>query len=205
MPALNVAINSHTGRRIGLLGGSFNPAHRGHLHISESALNTLALDEVWWLVSPQNPLKSEDGMAPLDERLAQARDTASGTTILVTDIERELGTRYSADTVAALKDKFPAVRFVWFMGADNLIQIHRWRHWTQLFRTVPVAVFARPTYALRAVKARAARRFARFQLKSRRAAELADQRPPAWVYLRDRLDPTSATEIRNERMKGAKP
>ena len=199
MPALSVVFNTHAGRRIGLLGGSFNPAHRGHLHISQLALNALALDEVWWVVSPQNPLKPVEGMAPLGERLAQARDTASGTTILVTDIELELGTRYSADTVAALKLRFPAVRFVWFMGADNLIQIHRWRQWRQLFHTVPVAIFARPTYALRAVRAKAARRFARFQMKSRRAAELADQRPPAWVYLRDRLDPTSATEIRNQR------
>jgi len=198
-----VTFNAHAGRRIGLLGGSFNPAHNGHLHISQLALDTLALDEVWWLVSPQNPLKSEDGMAPLDERLAQARDMASGTAILVTDIEREMGTRYSALTVQALKLKFPAVRFVWLMGADNMLQVHRWRVWTQLFNTVPVAVFARPTYSLRVANAKAARRFARHQMKSRRAAELADQNPPAWVYIRDRLDPTSATEIRNQRMKGA--
>lgn len=182
--------------RVGLLGGSFNPAHEGHRHISRMALDRLGLDEVWWLVAPQNPLKPADEMAPLKERLEGARVWAEGSRMRVTDIERELGTQFTADTLKALKKRFPGHRFVWLMGADNLIEIPRWRDWTAIFRTVPVAVFARPSYSSRALTSKAARRFARHRVRKNRAADLAERRPPAWVFLDIPLSAQSATGIR---------
>jgi len=186
-------------RRVGLLGGSFNPAHGGHLHISLEALKRLDLDEVWWLVSPQNPLKSANGMAPLAERLATARDVARHPRIKVTDIEARLGTTFTADTLAALRRLFPKTRFVWLMGADNLLQIPRWERWENIFRLVPIAVFARPSYSLRSLSGLAARRFARRRVPPQRARKLAETDPPAWVFLPIRLDARSATDIRSRR------
>ncbi len=183
-------------RRIGLLGGSFNPAHAGHRHISLAALTRLRLDRVWWLVSPQNPLKPVAGMAPLAGRLALARRVAAHPRIVVTDLEARLGTRYTADTLAALTARFPRVRFVWLMGADNLIQLPDWQHWTQIFHTMPIAVFARPAYCLRASGGKAARRFARHRRAERNAGSLADQRPPAWTLFHIPLHPASATALR---------
>ena len=184
------------GRRIGLLGGSFNPAHDGHLHISLLALELLKLDEVWWLVSPQNPLKPEDDMAPLDKRLAGAEKLANGHAIRATDIERDLGTQYTVDTLATLKQRFPDACFVWLMGADNLIQIDQWVRWEQLFELMPIAVFARPGYSDLAENAKASRNFTGFRLNSERAEELAVMSPPAWVFLKTPENPISATEIR---------
>lgn len=183
-------------RRIGLLGGSFNPAHIGHLHISRLALSRLRLDEIWWLVSPQNPLKPVDGMAPLDERLKSARAIARGREIWVTDMEHDLGTQYTADTLAALKGRFPEFRFVWIMGADNLIQIPHWNKWTEIFEVVPVAVFARPAFSFKAFVSTAAKRFGRYRVDEARAAHLAEQKPPSWVFLHIPLSPASATQIR---------
>jgi nicotinate (nicotinamide) nucleotide adenylyltransferase len=140
-----------SGRRIGLLGGSFNPAHDGHLHISEAALAQLQLDEVWWLVSPQNPLKASKGMASLPARLAEAKTVARRPDIHVTDIEARLGTQYTIDTLSSLQRYCPRTRFVWLMGADNLEQMPKWRAWTAIFEAAPVAVFARSTYSLRAL------------------------------------------------------
>jgi nicotinate-nucleotide adenylyltransferase len=184
------------GLRIGLLGGSFNPAHAGHRHVSLEALQLLGLDQVWWLVSPQNPLKPAEGMAPLDERVAAARAVADHPAIVVTDIERTLGTRYTADTLAAFRRRFPRARFVWLMGADNLGQVPRWRHWTRIFETVPVAIFDRRPYSLRALSGQAARRYARQRIGSGRARFLAEAEPPAWIYFHTRLHPASATAIR---------
>ena len=185
------------GERIGLLGGSFNPAHEGHLHISNLALEHLRLDRVWWLVSPQNPLKPTSGMDPLPTRLANAKAMAAANAhITVSDLETELGTRYSADTVNALKQSYPDVRFVWIMGADLLKEIDRWKKWRALFRGIPIAIFARPPYPLRALSSRAARRFAEARVSAFRASALADLRPPAWTYLRTRRHPQSATRIR---------
>jgi nicotinate-nucleotide adenylyltransferase len=193
------------GRRIGLLGGSFNPAHGGHLHISRLALQRLGLDEIWWLVSPQNPLKPTAGMAPLAERLSQAREIAAGERrIVVTDIEAELGSTYTADTLKGLRRRFPQARFVWLMGGDNLAQFPYWRQWQEIFRTVPIAVFARPGTALRALAGPAARRFARARLPAAAARRLPFTPPPAWVFFHTRLDPRSATQIRAERLKTLK-
>ncbi len=183
-------------RRVGLLGGSFNPAHAGHLHISRLALELLGLDEVWWLVSPHNPLKAEAGMAAMDERLAAAQEMAGEGRIVVSDIERRLATRYTIDTLRHLKRHQPEVRLVWLMGADNLLQIRRWKSWRAIFRTVPIAVFARPTYDSRALSSAASRRFAHRRVRPSRAAGLVMMRPPAWVFLRTPLHDASATRIR---------
>ncbi|MBT6404809.1 MAG: nicotinate-nucleotide adenylyltransferase [Rhodospirillaceae bacterium] len=186
----------HRGRRIGLLGGSFNPAHDGHRHISQLALARLGLDEVWWLVSPQNPLKSEAGMAPFESRLESADRIACDRRIRVSALEAELGTRYTADTLKALQNRYPAARFVWLMGADNLVQISRWRAWTQIFNTIPIAVFARDSYDSKALSARASVRFAQARIPERAARLLPDAAPPAWVFLRIKPHPATATDIR---------
>jgi nicotinate-nucleotide adenylyltransferase len=186
-------------RRVGLLGGSFNPAHEGHRHISLQALKRLKLDEIWWLVSPQNPLKPVKGMAPLKDRLAQARHLAGKGRIKVTDIETRLGTRYTADTIAALQRQFPRLNFVWLMGADNLAQISRWDRWQSIFNAVPIAVFDRPAYSLSALNAKAAQRYASSRVAPEQAGELAVLPPPAWTFIRSRLHPASATQIRAQR------
>ncbi|MGF1639402.1 MAG: nicotinate-nucleotide adenylyltransferase [Rhodospirillales bacterium] len=185
-------------RRIGLLGGSFDPAHAGHRYISLAALGRLRLDEVWWLVSPQNPLKTATASA-LEDRLETARRVAAHPSIRVTDIERTLGTVYTVDTLRALVRRCPAVRFVWLIGADNLVQIPRWRRWRKIFTSVPIAVFARPPYSFKALTGRAARRFASARIAEARSAALAEMRPPAWVFLHTRPHPESATRIRAAR------
>jgi ribosome silencing factor RsfS/YbeB/iojap/nicotinate (nicotinamide) nucleotide adenylyltransferase len=156
---------------------------------------------VWWLVSPQNPLKPVAGMAPFRVRLDQARQIAAGhKRIRVTDLENRLGSsRYTADTLKAMRWRFPRLRFVWLMGADNLIQIRHWERWAEIFRTVPVAVFDRPSYSAKALAGLAAIRFARERLSSTDARRLAETKPPAWAFFHTRLDPTSATLIRSER------
>jgi nicotinate-nucleotide adenylyltransferase len=186
-------------RRIGLLGGSFNPAHQGHRDISLAALKYLDLDEIWWMVSPQNPLKPTDGMAPFAERLASARAMACHPKIRVTDIESRLGTQFTADTLKALVTRFPSCRFVWLMGADNLAQISSWRDWTKIFHLTPIAVFDRPTYTIKALTALAARRFRRSRRREATLKMLAATPPPAWVFVHHRLNPISATAIRAER------
>lgn len=194
-------------RRIGILGGSFNPAHGGHLEISRAAIQRLGLDELWWLVSPQNPLKPVEGMAPFSQRLANARAAAAGDRrIRVTGVEARLGTRYTAETLKQLLRRHPDCRFVWLMGADNLIQIDAWRSWQQIFHLLPIAVFARPSYCFHALAAKAARRFARYRLKESAGRNLAIAEPPAWLFVHSRLNRTSATEIRRgPRRSEAKP
>ena len=187
------------GLRVGLLGGSFNPAHDGHRTISTLALKHLGLHQVWWLVSPQNPLKPSGDMAPLAERLAGARRAAAHPRILPTDIEQHLGTRYTADTLISLADRFPETRFVWLMGADNLLQIPRWQHWHAIFETTPVAVFARHPYSLRAVGGLAAHRYRRRRIDRQGARLLADRPAPAWVMFMHPRHPESATRIRTRR------
>ena len=190
------------GRKIGLLGGSFNPAHGAHRQISLAALGRLGLDEVWWLVSPQNPLKPVAGMAPSASRLAEARKVARHPRIKVTAIETRLGTRYTADTLIALKRRFPSLDFVWLMGADNLIEIDQWQDWQRIFHAVPVAVFARPTYCFWALAGKAARRFARARLPESKGRSLAKHGTPAWVFVHGRLNPLSASAIRAARQRG---
>lgn len=186
-------------RTVGLLGGSFNPAHDGHVHISRLAIKRLGLDQVWWLVSPQNPLKAKDDMAPLAERLAGARSLVEGEAgIVATALEADLGTRYTADTLVALQTAFPDVKFVWLIGADNLAQMHRWRDWQAIFATVPIAVFPRAPYSLGALGSRAARLFKGARVPETQARRLAALSPPAWVYLTAPLHGESATRIRGQ-------
>jgi nicotinate-nucleotide adenylyltransferase len=183
------------------LGGSFNPAHGGHLHLSLLAMRHLSLDEVWWLVSPQNPLKPVAGMAPFAVRLELSRLVAAGHRhIIVSDLESRLGrSRYTADTVQTLRRRYPRHRFVWLMGADNLVQLRRWERWNEIFRTIAIAVFDRPSHALKALAGLPARRYARHRLPMSAARRLAEMKPPAWVFFHTRLDASSATRIRTER------
>lgn len=182
--------------RVGLLGGSFNPAHDGHRFVAQTALKRLGLDEVWLMVSPQNPLKPESGMAPFTARLAAARRIASGPHLRASAIETALGTRFTADTLAALARRFPRTRFVWLMGADNLRQVADWDRWTRIFHTLPVAVFARPGYH-KSVVGVASRRFASARLKMTRAKALVRSRLPVWVFFHTQLNPQSGTAIRS--------
>jgi len=185
-------------RRVGLLGGSFNPAHEGHRHVVDQALRRLHLDEIWLLVSPQNPLKRRDGMASFAERMAAAERIAHSKRISARAIEVSLGTRFTADTLSALVERFPRTHFVWLMGADNLLQIARWERWTRIFNTVPIAVFARPGYD-KSLIGKATRRFARGRIAEAKAGRLWALKPPAWVFLHTRLHPASATAIRARR------
>ena len=187
--------------RIGLLGGSFNPAHDGHLYISQAALRRLGLDRVWWLVSPGNPLKKKSGMASLQARLSHAHLIARDSSrIDVSDLEREIQTVYTIDTVGYLTRVLPHVKFVWLMGADNLTQIPEWRRWPLLFRVLPIAVFDRSTYAREALLSEAGRFFARSRLPSRMAARLGHSKSPTWVFVRSRLHPESGTRLRHQGM-----
>ncbi|HEY4892222.1 MAG TPA: nicotinate-nucleotide adenylyltransferase [Reyranella sp.] len=193
-----------TTRRIGLLGGSFNPAHEGHRHISLEALKRLDLDEVWWLVSPQNPLKAGDGMEPLATRVARAKQIARHPRIRVEAPELLLGTRYTLDTVRALNRLYPKARFVWLMGSDILPQLVDWQGWRELFASIPIAAFARPGWSYSALASAAPRAFARYRIDAARARALASCQPPAWCFIPSRLDSHSATAIRAVRPRRTK-
>lgn len=188
--------------KIGLLGGSYNPAHEGHRHISLLALKQLRLDQVWWLVSPQNPLKASDEMAPLSQRMTGARAMARHPRILVSDLESRLGTRYTADTLARLRRRYPGHGFVWLMGADNLVQLPQWRRWHEIVETTPMAIFNRPGQGHRALAGPAAARYARYRVS--RPAELPLATAPAWCFLFSRLHPASSTAMRAAAPDGGK-
>ena len=188
---------SGKGPRIGLLGGSFNPAHGGHRRISLFALAALGLDEVWWLVSPGNPLKPTEGMAPLPARFASARAQARRAPIRVTAIERELGTRFTTDTLRALCRRRPDVCFVWLMGADNLLQFSRWKDWRGIARRMPIAVIARPGYDAAAIASPAMVWLRRYRKSAASFANRAGWSAPALVILRFDPDSRSATALRS--------
>ena len=183
--------------RIGLLGGSFNPAHRGHRRISLNAMRVLGLDEVWWLVSPGNPLKEgANDMAPFSARLASAKSLARRTRIRPTDFEAQAGTRYTIDTLRRLKRRFPRQRFIWLMGSDTLPNFHKWRDWRGLVREVPIAVIRRPGYDQAAHAARAMGWLGRFVRPSSQASHWTEWSAPAIFMLRLPPDTTSATALR---------
>lgn len=200
--ALRPGFHLEPGMRVGLFGGSFNPAHEGHAHVAETARRRMGLDRVIWLVSPQNPLKSSHETASLAERMAGASRFAQGPGMIVSDVETRLGSAYTIDTIRSLKARFPGVEFVWVMGADSLASFHRWKGWTQIMREVPVAVVSRPWIALRSRFSPAARRFARFRRSSMHAGSLPGATAPAWVFLRGPLNFQSSTALR-ERMRRA--
>lgn len=184
--------------RIGLLGGSFNPAHAGHRHLSLTALRLLGLDQVWWLVAPQNPLKSTDGMATFAERFQHAVRVARHPRIVVTDIEARIDTRFTVDTLEKLTQRFRDYRFVWLMGADNLAQLPKWDRWARLPHLVPVAVFDRAPYSYSALSGQAASRFRRYLWQQADARALPSAEPPALLFVRMKRHPLSATQLRME-------
>ena len=184
-----------TGQLIGLLGGSFDPAHAGHAHITREALKRFGLDQVWWLVSPGNPLK-ERGPAPMQARLAQAREVIALPRVRITDIEARLGTRYTAQTLAALQQLYPKQRFVWLMGADNLAQFHRWQDWRAIAGTVPLGVLARPDQRISARMSKAASLYAPYRIAGRNSQLLARARAPAWCFVNVPMMDVSSSAIR---------
>ncbi|MGC9370968.1 MAG: nicotinate-nucleotide adenylyltransferase [Paracoccaceae bacterium] len=183
---------ARAGQEIGLLGGSFDPPHAGHAHITREALRRFGLDRVWWLVSPGNPLKPE-GPAPLDKRMAAARAVMRHPRVEVTDLEARIGTRYTAETLAALKAQYPGVRFVWLMGADNLAGFHRWDRWEWIMENVPIGVLARPGLSLAARRSKAALRYRAWQVPPR---GLGRRVAPAWCFVDVPMVDISSTAIR---------
>lgn len=186
---------ANTGQTIGLLGGSFDPAHEGHVHITRQALRRFGLDRVWWLVSPGNPLKSR-GPAPLADRVKHARTMMQHPRVTVTDIEVHLGTQATADTIRALRRIYPGVRFVWLMGADNLAQLHLWQDWQCIMHTVPVGVLARPGDRISARMSPAARIYRMARLKGAQSRLLARAQAPAWCFVNVPMNDQSSTAIR---------
>ena len=189
--------------RIGLFGGSFDPTHRGHVTASETARHRLGLDQVWWLATPGNPLKEHGPSESLADRMETARAMTQGRHISITGIEAEIGSRYTADTVAWLKRRLKSVSLVWIMGADNLVGFHQWREWRRLADEVPIAVVDRPGSTLAALAAPAARRLGRWRIPERLAATLPDRAPPAWVFLHGPRIALSSTELRQYRRRKA--
>ena len=183
------------GLRIGLLGGSFDPPHGGHVHITRTALRTMRLDRVWWLVTPGNPLKHQ-GPADLSRRMAACRAAIRHPRVVITDIEARLGSRYTADTLGALLKLYPHVRFVWLMGADNLVGFHHWERWDWIMESVPIGVLARPNAQVNAGLSPAAQRYARFRVPQQAAACLPFLDAPAWTLVTGPMSPLSSTEIR---------
>lgn len=183
-------------RRIGLLGGSFNPAHPGHRHVAEAVRRALRLDEVWLLVSPGNPLKPRAGMAPFPQRLASARAVADGRRVIATGIEAALGTVYTLDTLTALRRRFPRSRFVFVIGADNLVQLPRWAGWTRLAAATPLAVLPRPGWTRRALAGQAAKRLARHRRRPRALLAGPEAAHAPWAFVPAAEHPASATAIR---------
>lgn len=191
------------GMKIGLLGGSFDPAHEGHVHITEEALRRFELDRVWWLVSPGNPLKARQP-APLVQRIRDGQALMGDPRVIVTGIETWLRTRMTADTIAELQQLYPGVRFVWLMGADNLVQFNQWDRWREIAARVPIGVMARPGSRLAARNSVAAQVLRPWRLPEYRARELAQSRPPAWVMINVPMSNLSSTALRARAARRAK-
>jgi nicotinate-nucleotide adenylyltransferase len=187
------------GQKIGLLGGSFDPAHLGHLHVAETAACLLGLDKVWWLVSPQNPLKKSS--SPLKQRLLSAKEVARGPKMVVTSIETDLKTQYTFDTLTELKQRYIGVKFIWIMGGDNLAGFEHWKGWTKIVSSVPICIVSRPSAGPKARLGRMARHFEKSRLSLAKAPSLANRKPPIWVYIPARYNQLSSTAIRANRRK----
>lgn len=183
-------------RRVGLFGGSFNPAHEGHLYISQVALAELGLDEIWWLVAPKNPLKEAVSLAPFKDRLEGAKKIAAGNPIEVLDLERENNLFYTIDSIRFARDKFPGHSFVWLMGADCFKDLHTWKSWAEIMAEIPIAVFPRPGFTRDALSGIAATKYNKNRLSVQEAQNLVVTKPPAWVYIDCKESPISATKIR---------
>jgi nicotinate-nucleotide adenylyltransferase len=192
------------GQKIGLYGGSFNPAHAGHRQASLLALKRLGLDQLWWVVTPGNPLKNRDGLPPLATRMKQAAVVASHPRVLITGMEATFGTRYTADLIRNLKKRAPGVRFVWIMGSDNLAQLDQWEDWREIARNVPIAVVNRPGYLTTPLSSRAAQTLSSCRIDEDSARALVYLRPPGWIYLTGPRAASSSTALR-ARGRSAKP
>lgn len=191
-----------SGMRIGLFGGSFNPAHEGHQLVAETAIRRLDLDRVWWLVTPGNPLKQNGDLPDQAQRMAQCRALIGHhPRMVVTGIEREIGTRYTEETIRALKLRAPDVQFVWLMGADNLVGFHRWKNWRDIAKAVPMAIIDRPGSTLRAASSRAAHALAAYRSEESDGALLASLPPPRWMFLHGKRSAQSSTILRQRSMK----
>lgn len=190
---------AYPGQRVGLMGGSFNPPHEGHVVCAFTALSRLRLDQLWWMVTPGNPLKSGAGLPSLEERMAASRILAPSPAVKITGFEAEIGSPYTYATVRYVTRHRPRVHFVWVMGADNLATFHRWQHWREIAMAVPIAVVDRPGWHLQALASPAARFLDRSRLPESRAGLLALSKPPAWVFLTTRLSEASSTALRASR------
>lgn len=188
------------GQRIGLYGGSFNPAHDGHRHVSLFALRRLGLHQVWWLVTPGNPLKDLRALSPFEDRMGRAAAAAAHPRIVITGAERGFRTRYTADLIDILRERAPATRFVWLMGSDNLAQFHHWERWREVANAVPIAVVNRPGFLNAPLSARAAQALGDRRVDEGDAAVLAHRRPPAWTFLTGPRTPASSTALRARRL-----
>ncbi|WP_439122624.1 nicotinate-nucleotide adenylyltransferase [Marivita sp.] len=183
------------GMRVGLLGGSFDPAHEGHVHLTRVAMRRFGLDKVIWLVSPGNPLKTR-GPAPLDDRIAHAQQIIRDPNVIISDFETRIGTAYTAETIDALKAIHPGANFVWLMGADNLQQFHRWQRWEDILHTLPIGILARPGWRQSGLHSRTARQYRHARLPGRASQLLADFSAPAWCFVNMPMTPVSSTELR---------
>ena len=190
------------GQRIGLLGGSFDPPHAGHLHITKQALKRLHLDRVWWMVTPGNPLKKR-GPVEIGRRVQACLDLVDDPRILVTDFEIWLGTRYTAATLQALLPRYKGVRFVWLMGSDSLASFHRWKDWNWIMETVPIGVMARPGHQLTALGSQAARRYVKYRVSASNVGVLPIRKAPSWCMLSGPMVDLSSTQIRTSSDWGA--
>lgn len=184
------------GARIGLMGGSFNPPHEGHLVVARASLRRLRLDQLWWVVTPGNPLKSHGGLPATDSRIEAVEALAKHPKMLTTAFETELGTPYTAATIEFLLKRYPQARFVWVMGADNLATFHRWQRWRDIAAMVPIAVIDRPGWRFPGLSSPAAQALASARIREENARFLPFRKPPAWVFLTTRLSKQSSTALR---------
>ena len=196
--ACSLSIGATSKQTIGLMGGSFNPAHSGHRLISELAIKRLGLNKVWWLVSPQNPLKSSAGMASIKERVQNAVKISRNPRIKVMTVESSLNTQYTVDLLKILSKRFSSARFIWIMGADNLLQFSEWKNWEEITTLVRIAIFDRPRFSLKSLVADMPRRFSGNRLREREGLLLKYKKPPAWIFFHSNLNHISATKIRSQ-------
>jgi nicotinate-nucleotide adenylyltransferase len=192
-------LNTNKGQKIALLGGSFNPAHSGHVQISEIALKRLNLDYVLWLVSPKNPIKNYENLIPIEQRVEKARSIISNKKILVTDIESKINTKYTIDTLKYLTTRYAGRKFVWLMGADNLTNFHLWKSWKEIAKIMPIVIIDRPESSLKALASLAANYLKQYRLDEEDSNYLIYKKAPAWIFIHDQLNGISSTEIRNKK------
>lgn len=196
---MSVRVPAHgRGQRVGLMGGSFNPPHEGHWEVADTAMRRLRLDQVWWIVTPGNPLKGHGDLPPLGERMLLAGRIAAHPRMRVTGFEADLGSPFTAVTIGFLKRRYPATQFVWIMGADSLAGFHRWQNWRAIAATVPMAVADRPAWRLKALASPAAQALSRFRLPESRAATLPGRTPPSWTFLTTKLIARASSDIRRQ-------